>query len=410
MAKVVMAATGSWGDVLPFVAVAHALEARGHDVEFVLPRSCHARIGDEGFTVHDSGWQIGPDELTALDIDWARGGGIPMLRTVLRDLALPRLRDAHVALRTACAGADLLVCHVNQVMAPIVAEETGMPLAALSLFPMVVPSVERLADTPFAGAPRLVRRAMLAALLVATAPVFHDRDFNRYRTELGLVPHRNYFMTAGLLGDRYLALFPPSFAARPRDWPAHARLTGFCPWDGGHIALPDDVVRYLAAGPPPVLVTVGSAASSGLSDLLERVAAALDRRGRRTLFLLGDARHRTPELERDGVVDFAPIDLVLPHCCAVVHHGGYGTTVATLRAGLPAVSVSPMPDQLWYGRRAAAQGTGIALSWRQRRRVGAAIDRVLDDPSFAAAAERYRDIVVQHDGIAATCDELETLV
>jgi UDP:flavonoid glycosyltransferase YjiC (YdhE family) len=94
----------------------------------------------------------------------------------------------------------------------------------------------------------------------------------------------------------------------------------------------------------------------------------------------------------------------------VVHHGGYGTTAATLLAGLPAVTVSPMPDQLWYGRRTAALGAGIALPWRQRRRVGTALDVVLRDAAFGRAASAYRDSMADEDGVATTCDSLETML
>ncbi|MET0911212.1 MAG: nucleotide disphospho-sugar-binding domain-containing protein, partial [Ilumatobacteraceae bacterium] len=87
---------------------------------------------------------------------------------------------------------------------------------------------------------------------------------------------------------------------------------------------------------------------------------------------------RTGTLEgRDGVFEFAPLERVLPRCRAIVHHDGYGTTVARLRPGIPAVTDSPMPDQLWDGRRTAALGAGIALAWRHLRQVGTAIDQVL---------------------------------
>jgi sterol 3beta-glucosyltransferase len=414
MSRVVMAANGSWGDVLPFVAVAHALEHRGHAVEFVLPTSFHARVSGEGFTVRDAGWQVGPDELAALDIDWARGGGLPLMRSVLRQLIVPKLSDALGALEAACAGADLLVIHVNQIMGPILASRTGIPTAALSLFPMVVPSVEGLASTGFDRVPRVMRRpvnrALITALLNVTRPVFYDRALNRFRAKLGLCHHRAYFMTAGLLADRYLALFPPSFAPRPADWPSHVELTGFCPWAAADRQLPAEINEFLAAGEPPVLVTMGSAGSSGLTALLEHVASELDRRHQRSLFLLGDPRHRTPVLDRREVVEFAPIDRVLPHCRAIVHHGGYGTTVAALRAGIPAVTVSPMPDQLWYGRRAADLGTGIALPWRRRRHVGDAIDELLGDQSFTIAARDYREVALREDGITNTCNRLETLL
>ena len=55
--------------------------------------------------------------------------GIPMMRRVLHELVLPHLDDAYAALQDAADGADLLVCHVNQVMAPTVSTCTGVPYA-----------------------------------------------------------------------------------------------------------------------------------------------------------------------------------------------------------------------------------------------------------------------------------------
>jgi UDP:flavonoid glycosyltransferase YjiC (YdhE family) len=416
MSRIVMSAAGSWGDVLPFVPVAHTLQERGHEVEFVVPTGFHERLRPEGVPVRAAGWEIGPDELAALGHDWSKASGLPMMRAVMRELILPRLDEAHAALEAAADGADLLVCHVNQVMAPIVSARTEVPYAALSLFAMAVPTAEGLASSPSPQLPGPFRRpgnrAIQALWLRAARRLFKDREFNRLRARLGLPARHAYFMTAALDADRYLALVPPSFVPRPTDWPDHVQLSGFCAWDGGRTAtVPGEVEEFLGAGEPPVLVTMGSAGSASFTELLESIAAELDERGVRGLFLVGDARHRGGSLvDRPGVAEFAPLSAVLPRCRAVIHHGGYGTTAATLLAGLPAVTVSPMPDQLWYGRRTAALGAGIALPWRQRRRVGTALDRLLGDLSYGRAAAAYRDSMAHEDGVATTCDSLETML
>jgi rhamnosyltransferase subunit B len=121
MSRIVMSASGSRGDVLPFVPVAHTMRTRGHVVQFVVPSGFHQRLQREGFPVRGAGWEIGPEELAALDVDWSRVGGLPMMR----ELVLPQLDEAHAALEDAASGADLLVCHVNQVMAPIVSALPG---------------------------------------------------------------------------------------------------------------------------------------------------------------------------------------------------------------------------------------------------------------------------------------------
>jgi sterol 3beta-glucosyltransferase len=42
---------------------------------------------------------------------------------------------------------------------------------------------------------------------------------------------------------------------------------------------------------------------------------------------------------------------LLPRCCAMIHHGGTGTTAAAARAGIPAGVLSVFGDQHFWGRR-----------------------------------------------------------
>ena len=68
------------------------------------------------------------------------------------------------------------------------------------------------------------------------------------------------------------------YVQRQPDWPASYELVGFTSWhgpDGGR--LPADVVAFLADGPPPVIVTLGSSGASAKPELFEQVAAPIDR-------------------------------------------------------------------------------------------------------------------------------------
>jgi UDP:flavonoid glycosyltransferase YjiC (YdhE family) len=51
-------------------------------------------------------------------------------------------------------------------------------------------------------------------------------------------------------------------------------------------------------------------------------------------------------------------DSVLGRCRAAVHHGGAGTTAASLQAGLPTVVCSVFADQPFWGTRVVDNGVG----------------------------------------------------
>ena len=82
---------------------------------------------------------------------------------------------------------------------------------------------------------------------------------------------------------------------------------------------------------------------------------------------------------------------VLPHAAAVVGHGGFGTTMMTLAAGVPQLVVPLFAyDQTVNAERVAAIGAGVHLAGGLGA-VGAipsAIARVLDDPTFRQRARR----------------------
>src|SRR4029453_7403917 len=101
----------------------------------------------EGFDVSPAGFEISPRTLQALGVDWSHAGGLTLMRKAMKALVPPGLAAAHDAMAEAAAESDLVVSHANQIAAQMVAEETGMRWAVVSLFPMVFPTAEGLASS-----------------------------------------------------------------------------------------------------------------------------------------------------------------------------------------------------------------------------------------------------------------------
>lgn len=87
---------------------------------------------------------------------------------------------------------------------------------------------------------------------------------------------------------------------------------------------------------------------------------------------------------------FVPQDDVLPEARAILFHGGSGTMLGALSAGVPAVVTPMFADQPYNAERLARAGAGIALpggapSVDELRR---AVSRVIEDAAFRSAAGR----------------------
>lgn len=110
------------------------------------------------------------------------------------------------------------------------------------------------------------------------------------------------------------------------------------------------------------------------------------------------------------VVRSAPHGQVLAHADALVTHGGHGTVVKALVAGVPMVCMPTGRDQPDNAARLKARGAGIKLSKNAApRKISSAVQRLMDDPSYTVAARRLGDRLRAEAESGAALAELEAL-
>ena len=84
------------------------------------------------------------------------------------------------------------------------------------------------------------------------------------------------------------------------------------------------------------------------------------------------------------VAQFVPQDDLLPHCAAVVSHGGSGTFLASLARGLPQLLLPQGADQFLNADAGERAGVPIVLRPHEQEphRVQEALAAVLEDPGL----------------------------
>lgn len=417
-ARIVLATWGSYGDVNPVVGLALELKARGHTPVVVTMEHYREYVTREEieFRPLRPALSLSDRELVARIIDARRGTDI-----LFREILFPALRDAHADIAAAAEGAELLVSHPTTPAAPIVAEERGLRWASMALAPISFFSSHDLPVFPPAPAlKRLERIPGMARLLVGAARAYTRRwggTVRRLRAERGLPPGGNPVLEGQHSPYLVLALFTRLLATPQPDWPRNVRLTGPVWYNGPQAdTLSPELEAFLAAGPAPVVFTLGSAAVASPGRFYEESVKAARRAGLRAVLLVGEFADNRPASLVDGddvlVLPHAPHAALMPRAAVTVHPCGIGTLQQAMRAGRPMLLVPhahDQPDNAWRARRL---GVGVTIApWRYRaRRVAAALRDLTTEPAFAERAAAARDAMRVEDGVANACDAIEELL
>ena len=351
---------GHFGPLLPF---ARACAAAGHEVRVAAPESYAAAVERAGLT-HEPFDDVPPELIGPLM------GQLPHLpfeeanAIVIREV-FARI-DAQAALPRVVAAVDrwrpdVVVRESAELASLAAAEAAGIPHAhvAIGMHEIVTefataitePLVEldRLAGLP-AGS---CSAAQAAEPVLSTVPASLDDAVGEALT--GVFRFRD---EAAPTGDGPL---PP-------------------PWGDPDLPLVYVTFGSVTASLPP-FAGVFREALDALADLDARILMTVGRKF--------DVEGLGASPANACVLPWWPQADVLAHADAMLGHGGFGTTMGALAAGVPQV-VMPIftSDQLANAEHVAAVGAGIAVPMGPGSAAPAAdaVRRLLADPSYAGAA------------------------
>src|SRR5271155_3625158 len=419
--RIVFSTFGTFGDVNPLIALALELRRRGHTPVLAIPVMFREKIEPLGIEFVPVRPDQDPNDKRMVEMIWDIKKGT---ERGLREFLFPAIRDSYRDLLeavTANGAADLLVTGELAYAGPIIAEKTGIPwasyvLAPLSFFsgydPPVLPPYPTLSKVP-SIVPRIGRLVPRFARVVTRK---WSEPLYALRRELGLPEGENPIFDAKHSPQLVLALFSRVLGDPQPDWPPNTLITGFAFYDGdaGKTDLTPELEKFLVAGPPPLVFTLGSAAVMAAGDFYEQSAQAVELLGERAILLVGYEPHNRPRFglsDKICVAAYAAFSKIFPRAAAIIHQGGVGTTAQALRAGRPMLVMPYSHDQPDNARRVRHLGVAKGIQRKDYTAEKAAnkIRDLLEDVTYSQHAAEVARMIAQEDGVATACDALERM-
>ncbi len=375
------------GHLFPLLPVADGLCRRGHDVAFATSASFAPDVAAAGHAHFAAGldWVTADMAQRFPEIGSVAPG--PERYAAARSIVFAG-RTAIAAVPDLLAAAerwrpDLIVHEAAEYAGPLCAELLGLPHTVVR------------SDS---GSSSYADRRAVADALAET------------RRHVGLPPDPDAEMPFRYL---QLSFAPPGLDETEQDGaPTCHRLRPIETRPSDDQALPWLDRRSGSGDRPTVYVTLGTVYNS--SALLATILEALAAEPVDLLMTVGpgeDPDQLGPQPANVHIARWIPQDEVLPHCDAVITHGGYGTVSAALRNGLPLVVVPISADQPLNARRCSELGvsTTVAADERTPDRIRAATLDVLGDPTYRQAAQRIAAEALRRPDLDHALDLLETL-
>ena len=415
MSKILLATFGSLGDLHPMLALAIELRRRGHEISINTMEVYREKIDALGFRFFPLRPDVNPDQdrHLAREIMDAKGGTEKLLREIL----LPNVRAMYEDLMNAVTGADCLITGEVLFPAASVVEKTNIKWITTSLAPasflsphdpFVPPTAQWLKHFRFLGA--AFHRGLYS--LVHQRVDSWLRPYKDFRREIGLSENHDPVFKNKFSKLLHLAMFSKVLGKPQPDWHVPTLQTGFCFYDGQDDlgVMPEDLTKFLDAGEPPIIFTLGSAAVMDARDFFEESGRAAQILNRRAVLLYG-IYNEPPKItdKKIAAFDYAPYSPVFPRAACVVHQGGIGTTAQVLRAGVPHLIMPYSHDQPDNAARCERIGVGRAIAREKYTAENAAaqLRELIKDESYKTNAIEAGKIVRAEHGTRMACDAIE---
>lgn len=413
--KVTIIAPGSRGDVQPYVALGKGLKDAGHSVQILTTQDFHELVTTYGLDFVDLGGQM-QDVARQMEGLLKQGNFLKILKS-MGQVAQELVNRASYSGLKASQDSDRLIAGPGGLFVGLaLSEKLGIPFIPAFYFPFTPTRAfpNALVPLPPMRLPGWANRISHHIAQQMLWQNYRAADAKSRREILGLPPVSWWGPFASLNQQKQTVLYGYSRLVLPPpvDWGPTVHVTGYwfldppAGWEP-----PASLMHFLESGSPPVFVGFGSMTNSKPEDTTRLVVEALASTGQRGVLSAGWGGLSQKDLpDTVHMIDSIPFRWLFPRMAAIVHHGGAGTTSASLSAGIPSIVTPFMGDQPFWGQRVFELGVGprpIPLQRLTSKRLAQAIRTALADTTMRQQAAILGERIRGENGVARAVEVIE---
>lgn len=408
---------GSRGDVQPYIALGKGLMKEGHTVTIATHLEFKEWIEKHGIKFKEVAGN--PAELMSLMVTHG-------------SMSVSFLKEANAKFKNwinellsssweACQDTDILIESPSAMGGIHIAEALNIPYMRAFTMPWTrtraYPHAFIVPDSKRGGSYNYLTHVMFENVFWKGI----SNQVNRWRVETLGLPRTNLVKLQQyripFLYNVSPAMFPPSV-----DFPDWVKVTGYWFLDEGadDYVPPPELVKFIETArqnnEKVVYIGFGSIVVGDAKRLTRAVVEAVNELGVKCILNKGWSDRLSKnetDKEKSDIEDVTEIELssliydsgniphdwLFPRIDGAVHHGGSGTTGATLRAGLPTVIKPFFGDQFFYASRVEELGVGISLKNLNTKSLTKALKSITRDEKYSVKAKAIAQDMQHETGV-----------
>lgn len=421
MKTITLLTSGTRGDVIPYIALGEGLQDAGYNVRIATPIGFANIIAQSKLT-------FSPFEGNPSDLLVEQGDQTPLTlgKNFIRSIqstnnfikqARPLYRKMLQTAFEACKDSDLIIHGLPTLWGSHIAEGLKIPVVRALLQPLAPTNEFASALLPFRFSLRFIN--WFSHVIVTQLTYLSWRsEINHARQnlfQLGSAP----LLDSSLRGysEQPLTLngFSEQIVPRPKDWNDKQVITGY--WrkevTSKQVNKLAEIQKFIESAKNPIAIGFGSPSTKGIFQTTNILEKVLNQTNSQAILTIPQKWHKEIKSENIFPIEYVPHDWLYKHVKVAIHHGGAGTTSASLHAGIPAITLPLAIDQFFWSERIYKIGVGpkpIPQRKLTAEKLAHAIERALTDETMKARAKTISETLSWENGIQVAVSQMRKII
>ena len=392
------------GDVYPYIRLAAELKNRGHRITLSIPAIFENEAKDSGlncvFQATDDIYGMIQDAADTKNLlAWTRR----IIDSQFAEL-IPLLKEH-----------DMLIASNTEFAAPSIAEYHGKPCIRTAYGPFIPGRAIPPPVFPWPKPNPVFTPAFLWKLLNISLNFMVKKTLNKHRLALGMPLVKDQAEHAPANASNFL-MYSKHLGSVDNSWKYKWEIGGYCfndtfPYDMGELEKLLDFIKKDSR--PTVWFSLGSCYAKQRDRFAEMLFDICTERNYKLAvscgwWNVGAKLQNADNLFRVGKP--IPHNFIFPHCDAIIHHGGSGTTHSAARSGRPQMVVPLLLDQPYWAYRVKELGIGpggVKIKRISRKLLDKKVSDLVTNPSYKTNADALGKLIQNEDGLGNICRFIE---